>query len=256
MAVTPYMFTLIKRIATRQTQNPKRALAAGYPDFLITEQILKKHVPGQIPMREDSAKIIKWHKANWLQGIPDAEKLMAALGYSLTVIDLEQHRGNEIICDLNDPQPQLERQVDLVIDCGTCEHVFNAGQAMMTLAGALAVGGSIVQVMPMSVPNHGLWNASPTLLWDFYDQNNFKIEEVRGITGPVYMQRLFEMSAFGRVPLPPSDCWLMLLATRQDEEPIKIPQQRKYMAMGQDMARVEAEVKERHAPVKPDVAPA
>jgi hypothetical protein len=55
-----------------------------------------------------------------------------------------------------------------VLDCGTTEHCFNVGQAIINAAHAVKPGGAIFHCFPMCVMNHGFWNASPTAFKDFY----------------------------------------------------------------------------------------
>ena len=89
-----------------------------------------------------------------------------------------KHRGNELIVDLNYPNASflLEGKYDLVIDNGTLEHCFNAGEALINAARMVKQkGGFIFHINPLSMINHGFYNFCPTLLFDFYDQNDFKI---------------------------------------------------------------------------------
>lgn len=232
MAITPIMWRLIAAQA-KQSGHGGTLLCAGYPDILVPEALLDRAVDvSKLKWREDSAEISKWHGTPWLTRIPESGSVFEQMGYSMTVIDIAKVRGPEIVLDLNYPQPMLG-EYDLVIDCGTCEHVFNAGQAMVTLAEAVKPGGAIIQVLPLNAPNHGFWNASPTLMQDFYDANGFRIHTLWGVYGPLNLQRIFELEREKRFRLPDGiDSWMMCVATRDGVGPTaaKIPIQRKYLS--------------------------
>jgi len=79
------------------------------------------------------------------------------------------------IVDLN--QPVLESLVnryDLIYDGGTMEHCFDVRSVLANCVRMLKVGGVITHHVPMSGSiDHGFYQFSPTLFFDFYGENGF-----------------------------------------------------------------------------------
>jgi len=77
--------------------------------------------------------------------------------------------------DLNKPLPEeLWGQYDVVLDSGTMEHCFNVKEVLFNSVRLLKEGGYIIHLNPVSgMVNHGFYQFSPTLYFDFYAVNNF-----------------------------------------------------------------------------------
>lgn len=196
----------------------KRVLSLGYPDIVATAADVRRifHVT---PTRFSDAGA--WHNVD--HSLPDTLELFSAIGSELTCIDMHASRGCERIVDLNYPH-DLGR-FGMVIDPGTIEHCFNIGQAIINAAQAVAVGGVIFHGVPISMVNHGFYNLCPTLLRDFYMQNDWHIELLRGIAKDGYE---FDLSADKRVTVP-SECSMFCVARRRTDAPMKYPTQSKYL---------------------------
>lgn len=108
----------------------------------------------------------------------------AALGYQKHT-DIDYNGGAEVNHDLNLPmrpligldfkptnQPSL--RADLVYDGGTLEHVCNAGQALVTMAQMVKLGGFIVQESPIVPYGQAYWGVSPLVQRDFFRANGFE----------------------------------------------------------------------------------
>ncbi len=104
-----------------------------------------------------------------LMGLPD-----------LHVLDYSAHESADLIADLNLPIPDhLKNRFDLIIDGGTLEHVFDVKQAFINVASMLKVGGRIIHMSPANnYVNHGFYQLSPTLFFDYYGANQFS--DLRG----------------------------------------------------------------------------
>jgi SAM-dependent methyltransferase len=90
------------------------------------------------------------------------------------VFDFEIYEGSEIRMDLNDPVPkEYHQRYDAVIDQGTTEHIFDYPQVLRNCATLVKEKGYIFHGVPMNLPNHGFYNISPTLYYDFYGDNGF-----------------------------------------------------------------------------------
>jgi len=113
----------------------------------------------------------------------NAQHFFDLLGCDLDVLDVARIRGNEIISDLNYPiDRNIFGEYEIVVDSGTCEHVFNAGQAVINLASLVRQDGFIVQAAPLNGYNHGFYNFSPTIFYDFYsEQSGYRLIFLKGI---------------------------------------------------------------------------
>ncbi len=90
------------------------------------------------------------------------------------IFDFEIYEGSEIRIDLNDPVPEkFHQQYDAVVDQGTTEHIFDYPQVLRNCATLVKKNGYIFHGVPMNLPNHGFYNISPTLYYDFYEDNGF-----------------------------------------------------------------------------------
>ena len=80
------------------------------------------------------------------------------------------------IHDLNQPIPrEWHGRFGMVLDGGTTEHVFDVARVFANIAAMLRVGGDAFHVSPMSGwVNHGFYQISPCVLFDFYSANGFE----------------------------------------------------------------------------------
>ena len=149
----------------------------GYPDLIAHPKEVERILGAKIyslKYRDDSEAIGKWHGVT--HKIPDAVSFFALQGATLDVYDVAEHRGGEIICDLNYPDTTV-KSYDFVLDVGTLEHCFNIAQAAINMAGMLKAGGVILHENPFAMGNHGLYSMNPTWYADFYGQRGFKLHD-------------------------------------------------------------------------------
>jgi len=150
------------------------------------------------------------------------------LGVDLSVIDITRARGNEIIHDLNFPLPDtVNTRYDIVLDTGTVEHCFNAGQAAINLASLVKKDGYIVQMLPLNSYNHGFYNMNPTWFHDFYPFNGFEIVMCTGVSN-FFQPRFFEVPAFKRFTGIPENSVILIVAKRIEDKTLGFPMQHKY----------------------------
>lgn len=159
-----------------------RIASMGYPDLIAPHKELEAILGAKfysLKYRDDSAAIEKWHGAT--QKVPTAESFFSLMDCTLDVFDVVEHRGGEIIFDLNGTQNDKVRALyaryDFVIDVGTMEHCFNIGVAACNMAGLLRKGGIILHENPHNWGNHGFYGIQPTFYADFYGQQGFKLLE-------------------------------------------------------------------------------
>ena len=88
-------------------------------------------------------------------------------------VDIEKYHGDEEIVDLNQRIPdKYIGAFDAVLDLGTSEHIFNYPQVLMNCHLLSKDGGLIYHDVPLNWPNHGFYNLSPTIFYDFYSDNS------------------------------------------------------------------------------------
>ena len=195
----------------------KNILSLSYPDLLITAEEAER-ITGHAPKTLSEAN--RWH--GLAHSLPETVEFFAALGSTIECVDIVASRNVERIVDLN--QPSDLGSHDLVLDCGTTEHCFNIGQALLNAANAVAVGGYIFHTPPLSMTNHGFYCLQPTLFHDFYTQNGWNVDALWLESG----NELYEIDPVARIKVPP-EASLYVLAQRQRDWPMKLPTQTKYL---------------------------
>lgn len=96
-------------------------------------------------------------------------------------LDYFQDENPTHVVDLNMPlQESLHGQYSLVYDGGTMEHCFNPPQVMMNAMALAKPGGRVIHHVPMNNwVDHGFYQFSPTLFFDFYSVNGFTELEMK-----------------------------------------------------------------------------
>ena len=98
-------------------------------------------------------------------------------------LDHQKHEGSEILVDMNFELPKhLRGKYDICIDSGTCEHIFNIGQAFINCAELVKVGGIVFNANPINFINHGFYNLCPILYPHFYENNGFQTIHLKGVS--------------------------------------------------------------------------
>jgi SAM-dependent methyltransferase len=106
-----------------------------------------------------------------------AEPLIQSIfqGSSVDSLDVSDYEGASLIGDLNVPNPEVlaGRRFDLILDFGTLEHVYNLPNALTSIEQILALGGTIVHLVPSNgFSGHGLYQFSPSLFQEIYSKKN------------------------------------------------------------------------------------
>jgi SAM-dependent methyltransferase len=93
-------------------------------------------------------------------------------------LDVSSFEGATLIGDLNDPEDaaRLGQKFHFVFDGGTLEHVFHVPNALKNIHDLLRVGGCVLHWSPSNNHvDHGFYQFSPTLYYDYYSANRFEI---------------------------------------------------------------------------------
>jgi SAM-dependent methyltransferase len=110
------------------------------------------------------------------------QTLFRMLGFhQVDSIDYFSGEGPTYQLDLNYLLPPvLHSRYDLVYDGGCMEHCFNVAQVMANAVMLLKPGGRVIHHVPMNREiNHGFYQFSPTLFFDYYDANGFDEMEMK-----------------------------------------------------------------------------
>src|SRR5579871_4363455 len=120
--------------------------------------------------------------------ITTAADLFSACGIEATFsLDISTDEGADFLFDLNNPlpPPDLVSRFAAVLNGGTLEHVFNLPNALSAITRLLRPGGCALHVVPVhNWVDHGFYQISPTLLFDYYTAARFEILEAAALFYP------------------------------------------------------------------------
>ena len=104
------------------------------------------------------------------------------LGFSkVDSIDYFPNENPTYVANLNEPiNSNLWNKYNMVFDIGTTEHCFNTKEVLSNVVRLLKVGGKIMHLNPISGGiNHGYYQFSPILFFEFYGENDFTDMEAK-----------------------------------------------------------------------------
>lgn len=104
--------------------------------------------------------------------------LFEGLGFNhVDSMDVSNFEGASIVHDLNNPVPNyLINKYDLVYDGGTLEHIFDFPQSLRNIYDLLKSGGIVIHCSPVNNHvDHGFYQFSPGLFFDYYQNNCFDV---------------------------------------------------------------------------------
>lgn len=159
---------------------PCRVATLGYLDIVMTDEELELAIGAErvqsLQERPNADAIRASHHARGIRRVPTMHSFFAALGCEVISIDFAAHEGSEYVWDLSDPVPaELHERFDIVLDGGTCEHVFDVATALRNCAQMAALHGCVVHANPLAMGNHAFFGFNPTLIHDFYVANAFRV---------------------------------------------------------------------------------
>ncbi len=109
--------------------------------------------------------------------VSNASTFYEYLGLTVDELDISEFEGANIIHNLNSTPVQLG-QWDCIFDAGTLEHIFHVPNALSFINSNLKVGGLVIHNIPShNHVDHGFYMFSPTMLNDYYLENNYEIEQ-------------------------------------------------------------------------------
>lgn len=111
------------------------------------------------------------------EGRMHQDDLFRMLGYAeVESIDVYGAERPTHVLDLNRPLPAaLRDRFHLVYDGGTMEHCFSVPDVLGNVVQLVKIGGRIIHHLPLNNwVDHGFYQFSPTLFFDFYEANGFR----------------------------------------------------------------------------------
>jgi len=110
--------------------------------------------------------------------------------YDIDKFDFDQPA---IVADLQDPiEERFHDFFNLIIDGATVEHIFDVKAVLSNLVRMTKVGGYVLHLSPaQNYLNHGFYQFSPTLFYDFYTANGFEIVEAYIVETRGMIQRFY-----------------------------------------------------------------
>ena len=121
------------------------------------------------PLRDEDAKSDKW--------MTDKTFFQALGFYEVLSMGSELEGDVEYIWDFNNPVPlYYHEKFDVIHDGGAGEHIFNYPNFLSSVCSMLKVGGrAIHETATSGLLDHGFYAVQPTLYYDFFISQNFKI---------------------------------------------------------------------------------
>lgn len=108
-------------------------------------------------------------------------ELFRALGLGDAIaLDINDREGADLLFDLNREElpTDLRGRFKVVFNGGTLEHIFHVPNALANIAALLQPGGVVIHVLPMNNwVDHGFYQFSPTLMFDYYAAARFDLLE-------------------------------------------------------------------------------
>ena len=140
----------------RHTEEPIRIICLGYqeillPDIYITHKFGKEALD-RLYNRPSHKAIIKFFQQPNVSRVPTMESFFRLFGnVTCDSLDHQKHEGSEILVDMNFELPKhLRGKYNICIDSGTCEHIFNIGQAFINHAELVRVDSFVFHANPMN----------------------------------------------------------------------------------------------------------
>lgn len=179
--LAPILNKLIDTVITKQVPTDK-LLVLGQQDALITplelQRIIDKH---SLHLDEKAFQLYSNYHKNKNHYNANMIIYQDILGFNhISIQDVSNYEGANILFDLNKPAPdELKSSFDVILDCGTIEHIFDVKQVFSNLFSMIRLHGSVIHFSPFNIwPDHGFYCYNPTLFKSIYAKNYFRINEL------------------------------------------------------------------------------
>jgi len=148
-----------------------------------------------------------------------AADLFRRVGYEYTAIDYADYPGI-VRLDLNEQSlpSEMRGRFNIVLNCGTSEHIMNQFNVFKTIHDACTAGGSMYHGVPAwGDYEHGVVNYNPKWFWALATGNNYEIVKFWGSAEPVMRglrDELMQQIEFNHRPFG-NQCWLSVILKRR-----------------------------------------
>lgn len=180
MGINRSAFKLLVEENIKRPFNGNVLLLGNQYYFLNREETIEALKSYDLDIAEKYLKVDKDPKQQEGQFI-DFKSILNYFGFDhIDVMDYSDYEGANIIHDLNQiiQDKKLKNKYDLIIDGGTIEHVFHVPNVLQNFYELLNINGRIIHFAPSSNHvDHGFYMFSPTLFYDYYSANDYKIED-------------------------------------------------------------------------------
>ncbi len=153
----------------------------SHPEFELVQQQLLTHMDCSEDYSSGAYERPQNHIEDDEDYLSDTE-FFTRLGLtSVESVDASTFEGSTYAFDLNHEglADQLGKQYDVIIDSGTAEHIFHLPNFLKNIVDCLKVGGVAIHFLPVNnFVDHGFYQFSPTLFYDFYRANDFSTLEM------------------------------------------------------------------------------
>ena len=153
---------------------------AVYADEKQVKNILLKNnikIKKIDPSFDKKNKIPDWFNTKYDKNI-NAQYLFSLFGSDQVFSsDSSKYENSDLVIDLNNRvNNKLINKFDNIVDIGALEHVFDTCSALENYIRMLKKGGYLLIAVPCSnMIDHGFYTFSPTLFYDYFTCNNFKV---------------------------------------------------------------------------------
>lgn len=115
-----------------------------------------------------------------------ATDIYRRLGFSqASYLDVSDYEGADIVLDLNVPEipAYLSGAFDVVLDCGTLEHIFHLPNALLNVVRMTKLGGHVLHIVLMdNGVDHGYYQLSPTVFFDWFEAAGLEVREAAALS--------------------------------------------------------------------------
>jgi len=180
--ITEYL-QLLSSVQKRLKESGDKAYVAAlsHAEVLATKEELEKYgiaIKSEFVLStQQSMHLCNYHRLKYDSGASyvDVKGLWDSFDWNVHTYDVKPLNGYEKVLDLGNNLPkELYHKYDAVVDNGVYEHIFNIGLAIVNSILMLKNNGYITFYGPLNQPNHGFWNASPTVFVDIFRHYGFE----------------------------------------------------------------------------------
>jgi hypothetical protein len=174
-----WLLPVTRTLVKLKAEGPVYALGDQITYF--THDYARRKLQGAGLLRNPSAPLIPCHENPKMVSF---RTVLALIGLT-DFYDIDLNGQAALNWDLSKPIPaELKGRAGVVIDIGTCEHIFNLTQVFANIVELLGTGGLVLHLAPLSWYNHGFVNFNPIWFKEFYQCNQFQLLEHGLIVAP------------------------------------------------------------------------